>query len=95
MHDTHNHHTRHNAQGSDHDQSGMETLQKLQILLEHWIEHGDSHRENYREWAEKASGAGEEEIAREIHLAIEDNESLKKHLQRARSILAAKLVLKK
>ena len=70
-------------------------MQKLLVMLEHWIEHGDSHSENYREWAEKASKAGEEEIAREIHLAVNENESVKQHIKRAKDILAAKLVLRK
>ena len=44
---------------------------------------------------QKASQAGEEEIAKEIHLAIADSEAVKNHLKRAKAILAAKLVLKK
>jgi hypothetical protein len=64
-------------------------------MLEHWIDHGDSHVESYREWAQHASGAGEEEIAREIHLAIDGSHAVKEHLKRAKAILAAKLVLKK
>jgi hypothetical protein len=64
-------------------------------MLDHWVEHGDSHIETYREWAAKASQAGEEEIAKEIHLAIADSDSVKDHLKRAKAILAAKLVLKK
>ena len=63
-------------------------------MLEHWIEHGDSHVETYREWAAKASQAGEEEIAKEIHLAIADSDSVKNHLKRAKAILR-KAVLKK
>ena len=94
MHDNHKGHHAH-GHGPDHDQGGNETLAKLQIMLEHWIEHGDSHVENYRDWAEKASAAGEEEIAKEIHLAIDDNEAVKGHLKRAKAILAAKLVLKR
>jgi cobalt/nickel transport system ATP-binding protein len=91
MHDNHKHHT--------HDHShehalGSEDLRKLQVMLEHWIEHGDSHVENYREWALKASQAGEEEIAKEIHLAMDDSEAVKNHLKRAKAILAAKLVLR-
>ena len=72
-----------------------EDLRKLQTMLDHWIEHEDSHVENYREWAGKASHAGEEEVAKEIHLAIEDSDTVKNHLKRAKAILAAKLVLKK
>ncbi|OGW37780.1 MAG: hypothetical protein A2X58_11215 [Nitrospirae bacterium GWC2_56_14] len=64
-------------------------------MLEHWVEHSDSHAESYKEWAAKASEAGEEEIAKEIHLAIESGETVKNHLKRAKAILAAKMVLKK
>jgi cobalt/nickel transport system ATP-binding protein len=92
MHDNHKHHS--HSHGHEHGQ-GTDDLRKLQVMLEHWIEHGDSHVENYREWAGKASAAGEEEIAKEIHLAIDDSESVKNHLKRAKAILAAKLILKK
>jgi hypothetical protein len=78
-----------------HAVEGTEDLRKLQMMLDHWIEHDDSHVESYREWAEKASASGEEEIAREIHLAMDDSETVKAHLKRARAILAAKLVLRK
>jgi cobalt/nickel transport system ATP-binding protein len=94
MHDNHKGHHAH-GHGHPHDQGDNETLSKLQVMLEHWIEHGDSHAENYREWAAKASEAGEEEIAKEISLAIDDNAAVKNHLKRARAILAAKLVLRK
>ena len=93
MHDNHKHHS--HFHGHEQAKSGSEDLRKLQVMLEHWIEHGDSHVETYREWAAKASQAGEEEIAKEIHMAITDSESVKNHLKRAKAILAAKLVLKK
>lgn len=93
MHDNHTHHA--HGQGHDHDDAETGTLRKLQVMIEHWIEHGDSHDENYREWAAKASKAGEEEIAKEIHLAIGDSASLKGHLKRAKAILDAKLVIRK
>lgn len=90
MHDNHKRHTH------DHKQEAApEDLRKLQMMIEHWIEHGDSHVDNYREWAAKASQAGEEEIAKEIHLAVDDSEAAKNHLKRAKAILAAKLVLKR
>ena len=90
MHDHHNHHSR-----SHHHHEQLEAsdrLGKLKVMLEHWIEHSDSHEENFREWAAKAREAGEEEIAKEIHLAIDCGDEAKKHLQRAKAILAAKLV---
>ena len=91
MHKGHTH-----GHGHDHEHgTGLDDLRKLLVMLDYWVEHDDSHVETYREWAEKASNAGEEEIAKEIHLAISDSDSVKNHLKRARAILAAKLVLKK
>lgn len=88
MHKGHSHgHEQHPADAGD--------LRKLLAMLDHWIEHGDSHADSYREWAEKAGAAGEEEVAREIHLALDDNDAVKNHLKRARAVLAAKLVLRK
>jgi cobalt/nickel transport system ATP-binding protein len=90
MHDSHKHHS--HDHGSD---EAMDDLRKLLIMIEHWIEHGDSHLEDYRAWAEKADRAGEEEISKEIHLAINDATAAKGHLKRAKAILAAKMVLRK
>jgi cobalt/nickel transport system ATP-binding protein len=92
MHDNHKHHSHAHEPVPGH---GTEDLRKLLLMLEHWIEHDDSHVENYHEWAAKASEAGEEEVAREIHRAVDDSESVKNHLKRAKAILAAKLVLRK
>lgn len=94
MHDNHKHHHSHDH-SHEHADAGTENLRKLQAVLEHWVEHSDSHAESYKEWAAKASEAGEEEIAKEIHLAIESGETVKNHLKRAKAILAAKMVLKK
>lgn len=93
MHKGHSH--SHGHEHDHHNHESTEDLKKLQMMLEHWIEHDDSHVASYREWAQKASTAGEEEIAREIHLAIDDSASVQSHLKRAKAILAAKLVLRK
>jgi len=93
MHDNHKHHHAHDH-AHEHADAGTEALRKLQAMLEHWVEHSDSHAESYKEWAARASEAGEEEVAKEIHLAIGDSESLKNHLKRAKAILAAKMVLR-
>jgi cobalt/nickel transport system ATP-binding protein len=92
----HKGHLHSHGHGHDHqDHESTEDLKKLLMMLDHWIEHDESHVESYREWAQKASTAGEEEIAREIHLAIDDSASVQSHLKRAKAILAAKLVLRK
>lgn len=93
--DMHKGHSHTHGHGHVPEGPGTEDLRKLLVMLDHWIEHDDSHVESYREWAGKASSAGEEEIAREIHLAIDDSSSVQAHLKRAKAILAAKLVLRK
>ena len=92
MHKGHTH-----SPGHEHEQdpAGTERLRKLLAMLEHWVDHSDSHVEAYQEWARRASEGGEEEVAREIHLAVEASGSVKDHLKRAKSILAAKLVVRK
>ncbi len=97
MHDHHQGHS-HGHHHHHHDEEasgGTEALRKLQVMLDHWVDHNDSHIESFREWAAKASEAGEEEVAREIHLAIDESASVTGHLKRARAIVAAKLVLRK
>ena len=94
MHEHHKGHSHSNHHHGPEDEDG-EVLRKLQVILEHWTDHEESHIEGFREWAEKASAAGEDEIAREIHLAIGDSLSARDHLKRARAIAAAKLVLRK
>lgn len=91
----HKGHQGHHHHGPEQDPEAAEGLRKLLAMLEHWVEHGDSHVESYREWAGKADAAGEDEVAREIHLAIDGSLAVKEHLKRAKAVLAAKLVLKK
>ncbi len=93
--DMHKGHSHSHGHDHEHDIDPTETLRKLQLMIDHWIEHGDSHVDTYREWASKASEAMEEEVSREIHLAIDDSESVKQHLQRAKALLDAKMILRK
>lgn len=89
----HEHYDRHLQGHAEADEK--EALSRIKTMLEHWIEHEDGHKEGYREWGAKASQAGEEEIAREIYLAIQESDKVRAHLKRARDIAAAKLVLRK
>ena len=60
-------------------------LEKLRILLKHWIEHNKEHGEEFREWAEKARGIGEVAVHRDMLVAAqymdEAGESLLKALE--------------
>ena len=94
MHDNHKHHHAHDH-AHEHADAGTEVLRKLQAMLEHWVDHSDSHVESYQEWAARASEAGEEEVAKEIHLAISGSDAVKNHLKRAKAILAAKMMIRK
>ena len=36
----------------------MDDRENLPIIIKHWIEHNESHIEEYRQWAEKAGELG-------------------------------------
>jgi hypothetical protein len=66
---------------------GSSTLQdKLRVLLPHWIEHNAEHAAEFRNWAEKARAAGQEEVAEEIDTAAKElgwvNEALRAALDK-------------
>lgn len=46
-------------------------LDKMQVLLPHWIEHNVEHAAEFRAWAEKARAAGRERVAEEIDTAAQ------------------------
>ena len=50
----------------------MTDLQKLRVLLPHWIEHNAEHAAEFREWAERASAAGQDGPATDVTLAAEE-----------------------
>ena len=45
------------------DDTEMNDLEKLQVVLPHWIEHNVGHGREFAKWAESLSSASEEEIA--------------------------------
>ena len=61
----------------------MTDLQKLRILLSHWIEHNTGHAAEFREWAVRASAAGQEGTARDIALAADEIEWVNEQLAAA------------
>lgn len=65
----------------------MEQMEKLRVLLPHWIEHNRGHAEECGKWSASARQAGEEEVAAHIENAIaamkQANELLDKALQAA------------
>jgi len=63
--------------------TAMTDLQKLRILLPHWIEHNAEHAAEFREWAERARVAGQEGPATDIALAAKELESANEQLAAA------------
>jgi len=41
----------------------MNDLEKLRVLLPHWIEHNEEHAAEFREWATRAGEAEEDMVA--------------------------------
>lgn len=65
----------------------MNQIEKLRVLIPHWIEHNKGHGTDCQKWADIARDEGEEKIAGFINEAIEAmskvNELLEKALHEA------------
>ena len=62
----------------------MEEIKKLSIVIDHWIEHNQSHMEEYKKWAQTASDLGLEKVSAEIEKAVEMLFQSNRHLEQAR-----------
>lgn len=47
----------------DKEEGPMKELDKLKHLLHHWQEHNDEHADTYREWSQKMSALGRQDLA--------------------------------
>ena len=60
-------------------------MEKLKILLDHWIEHNKEHGDEFREWGEKARALGKAVVHEDMLDAAQNmdkaSESLRKALQ--------------
>jgi hypothetical protein len=56
-------------------------VEKLRVLLPHWIEHNGEHASEFRQWAGRA-GAAEEMILEAAALVEEANTSLEEALEK-------------
>lgn len=65
----------------------MDNVEKLRVLLQHWIDHNKGHAEDFEKWHVTMSEDGKESIAKHIGEAIATmatvNEQLKKALDEA------------
>ena len=58
-------------------------MKKLEVLLQHWVEHNREHSGEFREWAEKAGALGHTEVRDEILRAVEQMDKANASLLRA------------
>ncbi|MBI9077812.1 MAG: hypothetical protein JEZ02_20605 [Desulfatibacillum sp.] len=87
-HDHDHEHGHDHSHGHSHDTvSPMNTREKLQKLLEHWVAHNQDHAKTYETWASRAEGDGYPEVAALLRQAGTMNLDINKIFQEA----AAKL----
>lgn len=62
---------------------GMEEKKRLSVVIEHWIEHNQSHMGEYKKWAQKASTLNLRGVQTEIEEAIGKLSLVNHHLEKA------------
>ncbi|MCF8091974.1 MAG: hypothetical protein K9K21_02835 [Desulfotignum sp.] len=91
---THDHHHDHGSSRShSHDHAHeegqrMSLKEKLEVLLSHWVDHNDSHKDNFYSWAQKAKEAGLEKTALHLEQAGDLSEQVTRQLEQAIENLA-------
>ena len=61
----------------------MDQRRKLSAVIEHWIEHNESHMGEYKKWAQTAGELGLDSVRAEIEKAMEKISQSNEHLRRA------------
>jgi hypothetical protein len=58
----------------------MDDLEKLHVVLPHWIEHHAEHAEELRTWAERIQRAGRADVAERLLAAADSLRQAGEHL---------------
>lgn len=61
----------------------MDQKKKLSVIIEHWIEHNESHMNEYKKWAHTAGEIGLDSVRAEIEEAIVTLAQSNNHLEKA------------
>jgi hypothetical protein len=61
----------------------MDQKRKLSVVIEHWIEHNESHKGEYKRWAETAGELGLDSVKAEIEEAVGKLSQSNQHLEKA------------
>lgn len=65
----------------------MEQKKKLSVVIEHWIEHNESHKGEYKKWAQTAGELGLDSVKAEIEEAMGKISQSNQHLVKALNTL--------
>ncbi|WP_022669174.1 hypothetical protein [Desulfospira joergensenii] len=72
----------------DHSHDGeMSMEEKLATLLSHWVDHNESHKDNYLSWADKARQSGLADIASSLREACRLSGEVTRALEKAKNAL--------
>jgi hypothetical protein len=61
----------------------MDQKKKLSVVIEHWIEHNESHMGEYKKWAQTAGELGLDKVKAEIEEAVGKLTQSNQHLEKA------------
>ena len=61
--------------------------EKLQILLDYWIEHNSEHEKEFRDWADKAASSSTE-VAKQLQKAATKMAAVSDELMKAKQALS-------
>jgi len=65
------------------EEARMDQRGKLSVVIEHWIEHNESHMGEYKKWAQTAGELGLDSVRAEVEKAMENISQSNEHLRRA------------
>jgi t-SNARE complex subunit (syntaxin) len=65
------------------EETRMDQKKKLSVVIEHWIEHNESHKDEYKRWAQTAGELGLDSVKTEIEEAVEKLSQSNQHLEKA------------
>jgi len=61
----------------------MDQKKKLSVVIEHWVEHNESHMGEYKRWAQTAGELGLDSVKVEIEEAMGKISQSNEHLEKA------------
>jgi hypothetical protein len=61
----------------------MTDIDKLRMLLPHWIAHNTEHASEFRTWIERVRGIGQAHVVEHLEAAIQNMDAAKRDLQAA------------